>query len=388
MPPPDIQARPHILIFVYSLSRGGAERMTVELARAWAESGCKVTVLTAGPAETDFFQLDARIQRIRLTPLSTPEDGVVRRLVAALRRLFTLRRILRGLRPNVALGMMSTAATLLAFSSIGLKIRTFGSERTYPPMLPLGLAKEKMRWLSYGLLTGVMGQTEQACRWLRANTLARRTWAIPNHIELPLPAHPPHIEPDGILSPGRRCILAVGRLSEEKQFQKQMDAFAILAERFPEWDLVIVGDGPDREELAAHARLKGLEERVHMPGAVGDIGVWYAKADIFVMTSRFEGFPNALLEAMAHGVPPIAFDCATGPSEMIRDGANGLLISMNDQEGLVEGMKTLMKDDALRESMGQEAVLLREQFSKARVMALWFRAFGYDEGAKGELSLG
>jgi glycosyltransferase involved in cell wall biosynthesis len=360
---------------VYSLARGGAERMTVELARAWADRGCRVTVLTLAPAETDFFHLDPRVERLQLSFPADPEREVLKSVAANVGRARAIRRVLVRARPDIALGMMSSAAMLLAMAAIGLRMKVFGSERTYPPMMPLGAVKERIRWFTYGLLTGVIGQTEAAGRWLRENTRARRVHVIANHIDLPLRAQSPIIAPTEVLGDDRRCILAVGRMTEEKQFPRLIEAFATLAARFHQWDLVIAGAGPDRPELIERIAETGLEGRIHLPGAVGNIADWYSRADIFAMTSRFEGFPNALLEAMAHGTPPVAFDCMTGPSELICHGESGLLIPLNDMRSLDAGLAKLMADDELRVQMGAKALAIQDQFSTKRATDLWLKAF-------------
>jgi glycosyltransferase involved in cell wall biosynthesis len=371
-----------IMILVYSLAQGGAERMSVELAHAWAERGYSVTMVTLAPVEIDFFRLDPQIKRVSLSFPADPGGALLKRIHSNLARLRAIRRVLREERPEVVLGMTNLTAVLLAMASIGLRMRTYGSERTYPPMVPLGAARERMRWFTYGFLTGVIGQTEAAGRWLRENTRARQVHVIPNHVDLPLRARAPIIMPSEVLGEDRRCVLAVGRLAEEKQFPRLIDAFVALAPRFPQWDLVIAGDGLDRPELLARIAAKGLESRVHLPGAAGNIADWYGRADIFAMTSRFEGFPNALLEAMAYGTPPIAFDCMTGPSELIRNGQNGLLIPLNDMVGLVEGLAKLMEDEPLRVELGRRASSAREDFDTERVTNLWLETFGLVEGAK------
>lgn len=373
---PDVPAAPHILILVYSLARGGAERMTVELARAWADQGCRVTVLTLAPAGTDFFQLDPRVERLKLLFPADTQRRMLKTVMVNIGRALAIRRVLVRTRPGIALGMTSAGAVQLAIASVGLRLKTFGSERTYPPMVAEGALRERMRWFTYGLLTGVIGQTEATGRWLRENTLARRVHVIPNHIDLPLRSQPPVIAPAEVLSDDRFCLLAVGRMTEEKQFPRIIEAFAMLAPRFPRWDLVILGDGPDRPDLTARIAMAALNGRIHLPGAAGNIGDWYSRADLFVMTSRFEGFPNALLEAMAHGTPPVAFDCMTGPSELIQDGRNGLLIPLNDMNSLIEGLAKLMKDDSCRREMGRRALSARDRFSVQRIGALWFNAFG------------
>lgn len=382
MPAPDPPISPHILILVYSLARGGAERMTVELARAWTDRGCRVTILTLAPAETDFFHLDPRVERLQLLFPADPQRGIFGALWVNILRALAIRRALVRARPDIALGMTSLGAVQLAMASVGLRLKTFGSERTYPPMVAGGALRERMRWFTYGLLTGVIGQTEAAGRWLRENTRARRVHVIPNHIDLPLRSQPPVIAPAEVLGDDRLCLLAVGRMTEEKQFPRMIEAFATLAPRFPRWDLVIVGDGPDRPDLAARIAGAALGGRIHLPGAAGNMGDWYGRADLFVMTSRFEGFPNALLEAMAHGTPPVAFDCMTGPSELIQNGRNGILVPLNDMSGLIEGLAKLMKDDRYRGEIGKRALPARDHFSVQRIGALWFQAFGLENSVK------
>lgn len=353
--------------------------MTAELARAWSNQSCKVTVVTMAGTETDFFELDRRVSRLQLSITSNRERSLVGMLAANIRRALTIRQVLVRERPDIALGMMTSAATLLALAAIGLPMKTFGSERTYPPMSPMGAAKEWLRWFTYGLLTGVVGQTEAAGHWLRKNTRACRVHVIPNHIELPLRTQDPVIAPVDVLGETRRCILAVGRMTEEKQFPQLIEAFSKLADQYPEWDLVMAGDGPDQPALSALVAARGLVGRVHIPGPAGNIGDWYERADIFAMTSRFEGFPNALLEAMAHGVPPVAFDCLTGPSEMIHDGENGFLIPLNDMDGFTEALAKLMKSDALRAEIGERALSLRDRFSTDYAVSAWFRVFDLEK---------
>ena len=164
-------------------------------------------------------------------------------------------------------------------------------------------------------------------------------------------------------------------MTEEKQFPRLIEAFATLATRFHQWDLVIAGAGPDRLDLIERIAESRLEGRIHLPGAVGNIADWYSRADIFAMTSRFEGFPNALLEAMAHGTPPVAFDCMTGPSELIRHGESGLLIPLNDMGSLGAGLAKLMADEELRVQMGARALEIQDQFSTKRTIDLWLKAF-------------
>ncbi len=180
-----------------------------------------------------------------------------------------------------------------------------------------------------------------------------------------------------IVAINKRVALAVGRLGEEKDFALLLMAFGSLASQNPEWDLIILGDGPEREDLEQLRDGLGLKGRVHLPGRVGNPGDWYVRADIYVMSSRFEGFPNTLLEAMAYGLPAVSFDCETGPADIIRHGIDGFLVPPSEGvEGLAWAMDTLMRDENMRQRMGKEAIAVRDRFSAQRIMAEWDEVLG------------
>src|SRR5699024_2974076 len=113
-------------------------------------------------------------------------------------------------------------------------------------------------------------------------------------------------------------LLAVGRLHPVKGFDVLIEAFRLLARYFPLWDLVIVGDGPERQALQQQIDAANLQDRIQLVGRVGTISAWYEQSDLYVLSSRTEGLSNTLLEAMASGLAPVAFDCETGPREIIR----------------------------------------------------------------------
>ena len=108
-------------------------------------------------------------------------------------------------------------------------------------------------------------------------------------------------------------LLSVGRLTKQKGFDQLISHFATLARSHANWDLIILGEGEERTALEAQIADADLTQRIKLPGRVNNVSEWYADADLFVMSSRFEGSPNVLLEAMAHGVPAVSFDCPTGP---------------------------------------------------------------------------
>lgn len=176
--------------------------------------------------------------------------------------------------------------------------------------------------------------------------------------------------------PGRHYLLGVGRLHPDKGFDVLIDAYARLAGRFPDWDLLILGEGDERARLAAQAEAAGLAGRVYMPGRGGNVADWYESADLYVLSSRFEGLSNTLLEAMASGLAPVSFDCDTGPREIVREGVDGLLVRpVGQADALADALAGLMSDPQARARLAAEAVTTRERFSAARVLGLWQQLF-------------
>src|SRR5690606_16272064 len=152
-----------------------------------------------------------------------------------------------------------------------------------------------------------------------------------------------------------------------KQFDVLIEVFALLAPQFPDWDLVIWGEGPVRDLLLKQISALNMEERIALPGRTPQPWDELAKAEAFALTSSVEGFPNVLLEAMALGLPCIAFDCPSGPAEMTRNGQDALLVPLGDVAGLCKGLEQLMQDDELRKKLGKDRKSTRLNSSHVKI---------------------
>ncbi len=364
-----------LLIFIHSLSCGGAERVTANLANHWAGKGWDIAVVTLAPRRNDFYELHPAVKRIALELVGNSANRLVG-LAQNLRRVFALRRVLRELQPDVALGMMTGANVLLSIAAWGLpEVAAIGSERIHPPLWPLSTVWEALRRYSYSRLVAVTAVSHESADWLKAHTRVRRAPVIPNAVLLPLSLQTPRVTPDLLCQRKRRLLLAVGRLDVQKGFDRLVDAFTKPAEKYSDWDLVILGEGPQRHELQRQVLAGGLEKRIFLPGSVGNVGEWYERADLYVLSSRFEGFPNSLLEAMAHGLPAISFDCDTGPRDIIRHEVDGLLVPPGDVVGMTAALDRLMGDVALRQQFAERATEVRERFSMERIAGMWEALF-------------
>lgn len=373
-----------LLILIHSLGSGGAERVTANLASHFAESGWEITVVTMAPESQDFYTLHPAARRIALD-LAEKSGNPLIGLWRNLRRLARLRSILRQTDPDIALGMMTMANILLAYAGWGLvRPRRVGSERVHPPQFPLGRQWEVLRRHAYGKLAGMTAMTRESARWLETHTTARKVAVIPNAVIWPLPALTPRLSPDALCPPGRRIVLAVGRLEWQKGFDILIDAFSRLAPTHADWDLVILGEGIQRSALREQQQRAGLATRVFLPGKAGNVGDWYERADVYVMSSRFEGFPNTLVEALAHGLPAVSFDCDSGPRDILRDQVDGLLVPSGNVAALAAALDLMMRDAELRARFASRAIEVRERYSMERIAGLWQALFeeGVDDGAR------
>lgn len=367
------------------MSGGGAERVTANLANYWSDQGWDVTIVTLAPRALDFYALHPAVHRVALD-LTGDSRNLLAGLWQNLRRVAALRRVLRQVEPDIALGMMTEANALLALASWDICDRTpscqrrrlcvFGSEHIHPPQCPLSPLWETLRRRTYKRLHGVAALTSESAAWLKVHTSARRVAVIPNAAPWPLPVQAPQIAPASVCRPGRKILLAVGRLVPEKGFDLLIAAFAGLARKHPDWDLVILGEGALREALEVQVQAAGLVQRVSLPGTVGNVGEWYKNASLYVMSSRFEGFGNTLAEALAHGLPAVSFDCDTGPRYIIRHEVDGLLVPSGNAAALAAALDRLMGDAALRARFAARAVDARDRFSLQRIARLWEEFFG------------
>ena len=362
----------HLLVFIYSMGDGGAERVTASLANYWVIQGRAVTIVTLAPQSTDLFELHPDVQRISLG-LASESATIWVGLWRNFSRVLALRRLLRQLKPDIAIGMMTRANVVLAFAAWGLsQIKTIGCEHNYPKDRSEGRLWDFLRRHSYGLLDVVTGLTTEGKAWLVGNTRTKTAVVMPNPMLWPLPLNEPRLLPP---VSGRRILLAVGRMVEQKSFDILIEAFSNLAPVHSEWDLWILGDGPLRPALEQQIHALGLQNRVFMPGRGGNISEWYERADLYVLSSRFEGLPMTLIEAMAYGVAAVSFDCNTGPRDIIRHEVDGLLVPPEDSAGLSAALARLMGDDATRQRLAGRALEARERFSMARITDLWEQLF-------------
>ncbi len=352
---------PAVVLVTGSLEGGGAERQMSDMANFWATNGWSVTLATwSGPEVADFYPLDPRVRRIHLQVGAPPGDPLPR-LRLNLRRVLRLRRQLVAERPDAVLSFMPVSNVLTILAAVGLKQRVVVSERVQPSEhAELPRAWQFLRRVCYAWAHTVVVQTADAARWVALNCRKAAT-IVPNALRalpsLDLPREP--------------LILAVGRMEKQKGFDLLLRSFAPLAAQFNDWTVAIVGEGSERQALESLRRELGLGGRVTFHGQQREVASWMARAGLVVQPSRFEGFPNVVLESMGMGAAVVSADCPSGPAELIEDGVNGRLVPAEDIPELTRVMAELLSSSDVRRSLGAEAVKVRERFRQDRIMLQW-----------------
>lgn len=362
------QQFPRVTFTIASMGAGGAQRVMSIMANYWTDHGWSVSIATLdNPQELPFYDL-------RPVVAYQPLDGVrysrnrLRALVNNRARLLALRRAIRRSRPDVVISFGDTMNVLTLLAAVWLKVPVIVSERVDPHEYSIGRTWTKLRNLVYRRAARITVQSERAAHYF-SPPVRKLCRVVPN------PAMP--IQGlNGTTDAPRSSdplLIAMGRLTEQKGFDLLLRAFALVAREYPQWHVCIWGEGPLRPRLEALRDELGLRDRVYLPGTTREPFEQMRRSRLFVLSSRYEGFPNVLVEAMGCGLPAISFDCPSGPREIIRDGVDGVLVPPDDVDALAAAMHRLMGSAEERQRLAERAPDVLERFGLERVMSMWER---------------
>jgi glycosyltransferase involved in cell wall biosynthesis len=354
-----------LLLMIHSLQAGGAERVLTLIADGLASRGHKVYLLTLAGTEEDFFDSGKTVCRIGLN-LAGQSKSALGAIWANLRRIRAIRGQLRAIKPDAVLSFTTSVNVLALLAAAGTPVPVIVSERVDPRAHVLQLRWRILRALAYRRAHALVVQTSSVVEWFRPR-LPRR---VPiDVIENPISLHPDTHEPE-VLVP-RPYILAAGRLSPQKGFDTLIKAFAIAVGRCAPLSLAIAGSGPEAEALARLASQRGLKGRVYFLGRVKALDALMRQAQAFVLSSRYEGFPNVLLEALACGVPVVSADCLSGPREILGDERYGILVPPENPRALAEAIVRITSDPALRERLSMAGLTRAAYYHPSVILGKW-----------------
>ena len=339
---------------------GGGERVATLLANRFVSRGDEVTILsvaTSGTAQR--FAIDPRV-RIKYLNIRLESGSVLLRKIES---LLALRKYFKTVNePTFLLGMGNYPILLAASLPRKSQIKTVGCQ--HGSYASVKYIWSILRWLLFRRLDAVVSLTDRDLPKLKRHNT--NVWVIPNPVTF-YPEQPAGLE--------NKLMLSVGRIDFPKGYDLLLDVFTLFCKEDKDWRLRIVGDGPLRGEIEKAIDEKGLKERVSILSSSNSILEEYLKASIYLMTSRTEGFPMVLLEAQACGLPVIAFNCETGPAEIVTHGKNGYLIEMSNLEETSNRLLELCADLQKRKAFGQNARESVKRFFPETVFGKWDELF-------------
>lgn len=345
-------------LFISSLYGGGAERVTCNLANYLARHGHEVEILTMSETEQS-YELDNHVKTSTLLPLNDRKGTIWNTLI----RFPRLWKYMLQTKQDAYVVMLPSTTILLLMFRWMTKAKIIASERVDPAVYPDKLAKRLKLYAKKA--DGFVFQTEDAKAWYGDSLKEVKTTVIPNAI------NPAFIRPQ-YQGKKRKLIAGAGRLNSQKKFSLLIKAFAIVSKEFHDYNLAIYGEGEERQELERMIQELGLTDRVSLPGNIQNIAETMEKNSLFVLSSDFEGMPNALMEAMALGLPCISTDCPCGgPRFLIKNGENGLLVPVGDVDAMAQAMRWVLKHRQSASEMGEKAREISNRLDPETIYGKW-----------------
>lgn len=348
----------NISIFISGVTGGGAEKVACAVASYLVNHGHLVELLTMSD-EKATYPLDCRVTRKCLLKECERRNFLFNNTL----RFVRLVKYLLCKKPDAYLAMLPTnISTILSLRCL-ISSKIIAAERANPASYNVKTQK-KLASLAHKADAWVF-QTNVQKDWYENRTTIKKGIVIPNAIN-------PDVLNVGTIVEKKTHIVTAGRLTDQKNHLLLIDSFAKIAKKHSSYNLVIYGEGPNRGVLEDKISSLGLSGRVLLPGYSPDVVRSVSESSLFVLSSDYEGMPNALMEAMALGVPCVSTDCGGGGARfLIEDGKNGLLVPRQDKDALAEAMDRILSDQEFAMSLGREAHKLCDTLAPDVIYGQW-----------------
>lgn len=357
---------------------GGAQRIMAALVNHVSETHETALAVLDSEKTPEFFGVHPIVRRYYLDRLG---GRGIRRVLRILSRLKKIRAVHRAFKSDIVVSFMDTMNTTTIIALWKCNVPVIAAERTDPSSNSIGCLRGWLRNLTYRYATVVV-QTSRIAEYFARRGVGAEIISNPVFkSDLMAATHLPG-------SDGRFRIVVCGRLSHEKRIPLIIDAFSLLALRFPAWDLLILGDGPQRQDIECQIAKQSLGNRVILAGMVSDIQAAMARCHINAFISIYEGFPNALAEAMALGLPSVACRDVSGVEELALDQQTGLLVDREPSAYEVAAkLEALMKNPSLRQQLALAARSHILHWSPDLIFSKWDRLFDKIADTQGRLRI-
>ena len=339
------------LTFVTStLHAGGSERVMSLLANTFAQKGYEVEIVCINK-HLVFYPIDEKVK------VWFAEDEV--KSPSILKKVLWLRNHIKNDRPDVVIAFMLEVYCVTLASLIGVSVPVISSERIDPHFF--GRAKGLLRWLLLRRTTHLVVQTVRIKDFYSAK-LQSRTTIIPNPVTDKVFSLTPTLK--------QKRIIAVGRLAYQKNYPMMFRAFAKVHHDFPDWQLVVYGNGPQKEEIRGVIERLGMEGHIILAGKSDHVVEEMNKSSLFVMSSDYEGMSNALLEAVCVGLPVISTD-VSGARDLITEGVNGYIVPVGNERALTLALSSMLSSPEKMDEMGRQSKALAPRFREEQIVGQW-----------------
>lgn len=350
-----------IMFYIDMMKRGGAQRVMSILVNYFHKEGHEVILVNDAAFDNgvDAFFVEKDLKRVYLR-----EDFNGNAILKNLERILRLHNCIKAEKPDVVLSFLGNCNKRMLIASVGLKTKKIVSVRN-DPIREYGRRfwQKAMARQLFQKADGIVFQTKDAQKYFPAS-VRKKSIAILNPIDEAFFNAKRMGETGGIVT--------FGRLDQQKNHKLLIDAFTEIQTKYPYEKLYIYGEGSLRQELEEYVASKAMSQSIFLPGNVSNVADILSNAKIFVLSSDYEGLPNALMEALAVGVPCISTDCPCGgPKELIKNGENGILCACGDVEELSNAMESLIGDEKLREEIGAVAKNNAQRFRQDKALKEW-----------------
>ena len=348
---------------------GGAERVTSILVNEWAKRGCETKILVTRTDGISKYPLSQNVEMVSCYA------EVKKAKVGQLAIIKTIRAICKEWKPDVVISFYNDLCALASIAVLDLHVPLIYSERNDPNRTNQRKIDQVYRKIVENRANKIVFQTKGAQECYRQK-VQKKSVVILNPLDTT--AFPIH---DFLHE--KKEIVSVGRLEPQKNQKLLLEAFSMVTDELPDYNLVIYGEGSLRKELETYIESKGLTNKVFLPGVKSGIQEYIKDASLFVLSSDYEGIPNALIEAMAMGLPCISTDCSPGGArEVIKSSVNGVIVPCENKKMLARAIKEAINDKEKAKQMGNLAQLIRERVDKLTISEEWLKLIENCRGNK------
>ena len=348
-----------IMFCLGSMTKGGAERVVANLANDFARQNDIAIVVT--PPDASSYELN---KKITFKTLDSFEDKKKNVLLRTIRRIKKLKIIIKDFNPNIIVSLLPEPSFRVMLATFFHRRKVIISVRNDPKVEYNNTLKKLLVKILYERADGFIFQTADAQKFF-SNKVQKKSVIIPNPIADEFIGKP-------FNGPRNNHIVTVGRLTSQKNHVLLINTFSEVVQRYPSYELHIYGDGELKEELMKLSQKLNLANKIFFEGNVDNIKNYIYKAKMFVLSSDYEGMPNALMEAMALGIPSISTDCPCGGSAfLMKNKENGILVPVNNLASLKDAMIKIIEDEDYAKKISLNANKIGSELNTKIINRQW-----------------